>query len=175
MRYLYLLLLVVAIIVVAFWADSSRPGQPVNGSLPSSYVEFTNLPRTYCPTQATVVNTSRLNRPQQVSVINCSVVSLSGLDLTPVEQIFIKLPNALGISINYREETDRYRIALKVGDVNGDNVIDDEDIEIITEQIFSSQTSADVDMSGIVDSDDLALARINSGVGEYPPGYRSSW
>jgi len=49
------------------------------------------------------------------------------------------------------------------GDADGDNCVDEKDIALITEKLGEDDEPADVNRSGLVDADDLAIAQANFG------------
>ena len=61
-----------------------------------------------------------------------------------------------------------------MGDVTGDNIIDEQDEELVTSNLFNSNDAADVDMDGEITVHDLSLTRINRAVG-VPRGDDQEW
>lgn len=165
MRQIYLIFLAGLLIVAAFLLANWRTSvvnQP-SDTLPE--ISLTNLPESYCPDEAEIYHTSNLAGSSRIAVVNCNIISLKNLGLADAETVFVKLPNALAFSIAYTTEVDRYLVGVRVGDATGDNIIDGDDEKLITDQMFGQSRQSDVDLSGEVTANDLALSIINAAVG----------
>ncbi|MEX2012157.1 MAG: hypothetical protein WD970_00115 [Patescibacteria group bacterium] len=169
MRQYYLILLAILLVggalVIANWRLTTIDQTGEN--LPE--ISLSNLPTTYCPTEAEVFHTSNQLSVVIVAVSNCRSISLSSLDLTSSETIYLKLPHALGVAVEYSDRFDRYIVTPRVGDADNNNIINELDQSAVLEEMFESSSRSDVNMDNQINAEDLALTRINQAVGVNRP------
>lgn len=167
MRYFYLLVLTgfVGLTAYAIMTWPKADNQQGDGQV----ISLTNLPERYCPEQAKLLYASNLAAPISATVSNCQTISLADITLGERDTVYVVLPQALPLSISYTKSVARYVVTPRIGDVNSDNVIDERDEAIVTEDLFTDRQTGDVDLDNAVTSEDLALVRLNYGVGEKRP------
>lgn len=167
MRYFYLLVLT-GLVGLGVYAVVSWP-KTANQQSATPTISLVNLPERYCPAFAEVLAASNLSTTLSVPITNCRSINLFNLSLTGNDTLFLWLPQALPLSIAYTPLVDRYIISPRIGDVNSDNVIDELDEDQVIGWLFTQELAGDVDLDNHVTSEDLALVRLNYGVGEKRP------
>ena len=169
MRQTYLVFLTILTIVAALLLANLRINLTGNGSDIKEGVILENLPLSYCPKEAEIYQDSKMNQINTAVVTDCHVISTAQLNLSGNVLLTIKLPKALAFRINYNEGVDLYYIGLRVGDVTGDNIIDEQDENLVVSNLFNTNSQADADMDGEITVYDLSLTRINKAVGVSRP------
>lgn len=164
MRQTYLVFFAFMVVIIALLVTNLRINLDPEIAAKEGIV-LQNLPIGYCPKQVEIYRESKVGRSSILAVANCDTISLSGMNLTDREKIVVKLPKALAFEVNYNVGANRYLIGLRVGDVTEDNIIDEKDEEFVLENMFSSNSKADVDLDGTITVHDLSLTRINKAVG----------
>ncbi|MEX1052043.1 MAG: hypothetical protein WEC83_01490 [Patescibacteria group bacterium] len=167
MRYFFLFVLTGVVGLVAY-AIVSWP-KATDESTASQAIVLANLPERYCPEQVQLLYASNLTAPFPAAVTNCQTIDLDGINLGERDTVYLLLPQALPLSISYSQSVGRYVVSPRVGDVNGDNAIDERDEAIVTDGMFGDVMDGDIDLDGLVTSEDLALVRLNYGVGPKRP------
>lgn len=168
MRQTYLVFFTFLVIIAALLITNLRISPNDNYAVREGIV-LQSLPIEYCPKEAEIYRESKIGKSNILAVINCDTISLTNMKLIDGEKIIVKLPKALAFKINYNDGASRYLIGLRVGDVTQDNIIDDQDRRFVSNNLFSSNTKADVDMDGSVTVHDLSLTIINKAVGALRP------
>lgn len=169
----FLIILGFALGLLVYQYLSQRQGQAAN---PIGVVSLSNRPDSYCPTAAEA-KVEPANLSQNLNVTDCRTIDLRSLatSLASGSKIYLKLPFALTVELNVGASLQSsYQISLELGDVNNDNVIDQTDEQLIRESLFiaaadSRQSERDVDGDKTVTMLDLALAKLNHGVGAVQP------
>ena len=174
MRQTYLIFLAILLVIAGLLVANVRINTTNNLAVLSDGIVLENLPINYCPKQAEIYQSGRANSSTIVVVRDCRNIAFNQLNLSNDQQIIIKLPKALAFTVNYYTGTNRYLVGLRVGDVNGDNIIDEQDEELVTSNLFNSNDVADVDMDGEITAHDLSLTRSNRAVG-VPRGDDQEW
>ncbi len=167
MRYFYLLVLT-GLVGLAAYAIVTWP-KAANQQSVGQTISLANLPERYCPEQAKLLYASNLTMVINAPVTNCRSINLDNITLGERDTVYLLLPQALPLSISYSKSVARYVVTPRIGDVNADNVIDERDEAIVINNLFSDQLTGDVDLDSFVTSEDLALVRLNYGVGEKRP------
>ncbi|HUD20877.1 MAG TPA: dockerin type I domain-containing protein [Candidatus Saccharimonadales bacterium] len=139
-----------------------------------------DLPTSYCPKEAQVVlriaGENQNLTDQTVSLADCHTIALSPLlaGHNGSLKIWVRLPQALAFSRDFNWPlTQDLTYAPRLGDSNGDNVVDGADEQAVSAQIFAANDtnvgSADIDGDGRVTVLDLSLVKLNQGVGAARP------
>jgi hypothetical protein len=167
MRYFYLFLLtgVVGLAAYAIVAWPKAQTDTADGQV----VTLVNLPERYCPAQAKLFYASNLSAAVEVPVASCQTINLDAMTLGERDTGYVLLPKALPLALSYSKDVSRYVVAPRIGDVNADNVVDEKDEAIVNESLFTNEVAGDIDSDGKVTSEDLALVRLNYGVGLLRP------
>lgn len=123
------------------------------------------LPTTLCPTHVIVVIDTD---EQAVELSNCRTLELARLGLEKKSvTVLIKLSHALAERVALTSETQTASVSVRLGDVDNDNVIDQQDEELVAKELWEKSVSgADLDSDGMVTAADLAYTRLNRGVGQ---------
>lgn len=169
MRQFFLVILALVLVAAALIVANRRLDRPTPSGETLPAIILTNLPTGYCPVQAEIYHTSRLSGSIRQPVLTCNTIPLRTLGLAGTETIIVKLPRALAFAVYYSQDVQRYSVGVRVGDVTGDNTIDQHDEQLVLGNIFSDTTIGDADLNNRVDADDLALVRINQAVGVNRP------
>lgn len=176
---LAMIVMIALVAVSAYWELNRAPAAAQPGTL-----ELTNLPDTYCPTEAEIVVEGLSTKEtlptsdQKSPITNCRTISLESLGTINPQPTFllIKLPKALAFRLQIDSLKGSYQYSPSLGDVNNDNVIDLLDRQQVESAIFSSESTAvkrnDIDQDNKVTVLDLALTRVNSRAGATRPDGR---
>ncbi len=167
MRYFYLFLLT-GLVGLTAYAIVAWP-RPAEQTIGGQEISLANLPERYCPEQAELLYASNVTAAITVPVTNCRSINVATVNLGERDTVYVLLPRALPLSISYSKEVARYVVSPRVGDVTGDNVINEQDEAVVSDNLFTTATAGDIDLDGQVTSEDLALVRLNYGVGENRP------
>ncbi len=172
-------LIILGLIVIVASAAYYRLATRATTAKASGRLEIVNTPERYCPTQAQIVVTSSINQvlpehDQTVAVINCRTIEIKSLIGTTADTkiIWLKLPGALADKTSIDSPTDYFQFSPRLGDVNGDNVIDEIDRRLVENTLLSDAAGvikADIDGDQKISIIDLSLTRINAGVGSERP------
>lgn len=158
---------VVLLLLGGLWV---RPRLVRTGSLGTSgrAILLAGLPATLCPTHIIVVVGGDASREQTVELANCRTLELARLGVEKKDAtVLIKLSHALAERVALTPETQTVSVSMRLGDVDNDNVIDQQDEELVTKELWEkSTTGTDLDSDGTVSAADLAYTRLNRGVGQ---------
>lgn len=139
---------------------------------------LTGLPAKYCPSHATVTvgPVSRPGASHQIKITDCRSIDFSQLTNLPANrQLIVKLPAALAFSVKTSPpESQSPTVAVRLGDINNDGVIDELDTQRIRDSLFqpvSNQELGKTDLDGDdqISAVDLAIVKNNFGVGATLP------
>lgn len=134
--------------------------QVSNNSKSTTYI-LTDLPPSYCPT---AVQGSKLVNGQEVPYSQ-TVEDCNNLTVSTAEEVRFMLPNALMIAVEPQPGQTVY-LTPRLGETNGDGIIDETDLNAIEGGIFSAQfdPSLDADSDGRLTVLDRALVSQNLGL-----------
>lgn len=147
-----------------------RPKLVRTGSLGtgSRAILLAGLPSTLCPTHVLVVVGGDAPHEQTVELANCRVLELARLGVEKKDAtVLIKVSHALAERVVLTSETQTVSVSIRLGDIDNDNVIDQQDEELVAKELWAKSTSGtDLDSDGTVSGADLAYTRLNRGVGQ---------
>lgn len=144
-------------------------------------VFLTNLSSSYCPKNAWLVvvpvDQNKAVFDSRISVTECSLIPFpQGAFSQGANRVLVKLPKALAFEVIVNDvPTVSIEHGVQVGDLTGDNVIDDKDASVLEAALIvpnPSQVSvarADLDHDGKLTVLDLALISLNKGTGQQRP------
>ena len=178
MRWKIVLTMVAVVLLAALavgWYFNTRQSSTTSGA-----ITLVDLPDHYCPAQAEIVATSlAVTKPtvyfdSNVTVKDCRIIELLPLgDFDQSRFIYLKLPQALALKLQIDSPNGSYQVSPSLGDVNGDNVINQTDEQQVSAALLTTDsgliTANDLDQDGHVTVLDLSLTRLNYRIGSERP------
>lgn len=172
----------VAVIVVGLliwqWYDSRDQIDPNN----ATKVLLGGLPESSCPKIADIVLTDMVTPTQiiverTVALQGCRevVLPIPSAYRTRTLLAYLHIPSALAFQVTVSKDITSPTYSVELGDVDGDNLVDKKDEDLVKSQLFSQEIAksavklADLDGDGRITVADLSLTRINTGVGVKRP------
>lgn len=164
------ILLLVIVLGVREWLNRE------NDSTVERYIIVLNdLPGGYCPTVVKyAVTDPERNKivvfDGQTAVQNCSRIELPLPAVSKNWNVYIGAPHALWAKVSFFG-FGKQEISPIIGDLNGDNTINNLDERLVADQLFvvGQDLSLDLNQDRKIDSQDLTLVRLRFGVGEPHP------
>ncbi len=161
---------------VAIWFIQG--GRDATGQRESATLSLSNRPSRFCPETAKVVavktaTPTTVHFEGQTTVRQCEIISLPIDQLSePIEyQIFVQIDRALAFRAVVTGPVRTLSMPIQLGDVTGDNTINEDDIRELERGLGQAELAAQLDIDGDKEVTilDYALVRLNQGAGVSRP------
>ncbi len=175
-RFIWILIILLGMLTSGWLI--TRFFQPAELSQVVPGVYLTNRPSSYCPKKAdlAIFDGKKLISSASVAVTVCQRIDWpANLEEVASPNIIIKLSHALAFSVPGGEQQKGiFEQPIKLGDATDDNIIDHSDLDLITLALQGKGgNNLDIDGDDKISALDLALAKVNQGVGAERPDGKS--